>query len=79
MEAGTAYDIVKMISQAANDLYAKMGRAPTREELLVELKRERPLELSVGAGKMNAKGYVESQYTLKQIKNGKIEDYVPAK
>jgi branched-chain amino acid transport system substrate-binding protein len=80
VEAGHCYDMINIISDSANALYKKLGRVPTNEELLVELKRARPLpDLTVGPGAMNPAGYVETQYTLRQIKNGKIIDYAPAK
>ena len=79
-EAGTCYDIINITSEAVNNLYSKLERLPTHEELLAELKRPRPLpNLAVGDAVMNAQGYVDSHYRLAEIKEDKIIDYLPTK
>jgi branched-chain amino acid transport system substrate-binding protein len=80
VRAGHFYDMTRIVIQAADTLYKKLGRMPNREELLTELKRPKELpDLVVGPGRMTTSGWVESHYVLRQIKDGKIIDYAPKK
>ena len=71
IEAAYCYDMTYIFSDAVNNLYAKLGRMPTRAELLSEMKRPRPLpNLAEGSGKISLPGYVDVPYVLRQIRNG---------
>ena len=80
VRAGHFYDMTNITIEAAATLYAKLGHMPTHEELLAEMKRPKELpNLVVGSGRMTASGWVESHYVLRQVKDCKVIDYVPAK
>lgn len=78
METGACYDIVRMVSQTANELYEKTRQMPTRASLLKELKKPRSFEnLSIGQATMNPDGWLESHFSLYQMKDEQIISYLP--
>jgi branched-chain amino acid transport system substrate-binding protein len=75
IRAGHAYDLMKLYIQSAEELYKKLGRVPTHEELLVKLKEPRELpNLVVGPGRMTANGSIETGYKLVKVEGDKIVD-----
>jgi|GEM_PF-574994 branched-chain amino acid transport system substrate-binding protein len=76
VRAAFFYDMVNITASAVDTLYKKLGRMPTHEELIVELKKPKELSnLAVGPGRMTPSGWVETHHVLRQIKNGKVVDY----